>query len=94
MDWHHIVPFAALFSEEVAPANRPMLTRLTEQALVGVFAAGVTLYADNLVTQDKIANLTEQVSEVKTVVVQMQRDLYIPRSDESNPYRALPYKGR
>jgi len=82
MDWHHIIPFAALFSDQAVPENRPMVTRLMEQAIVGVVAAGMTLYADNLVTQDKIANLTEQVQEVKTVVVQMQRDLYIPRSDD------------
>jgi len=35
----HVVPFMALMSKVPTPPNRPMLTRLTEQALVGVIAS-------------------------------------------------------
>lgn len=92
MDWHHFIPFGALFSQQAADLpNRPLLTRLVEQATVGVVAAAIGLYANDLVMKDQITNLAQQVADVKQtqaasvqdlkqMISQMQRDLYVPRS--------------
>lgn len=63
-----------------APENRPMLTRLTEQAIVGIAAAAIALYANNIRQDDAIQNLTSQVVELKRAVEVMRAELYVPRT--------------
>jgi hypothetical protein len=46
-NFHHWVPFAALFARQAVPENRPMTTRLIEQAFVAVIAGGGSAYGVN-----------------------------------------------
>jgi len=69
-----------------AAHNRPLLTRISEQALVGIIAASATLYTDNIKHDEEIRQITQEVREIKQemreTIRQMRQDLYIPRSEE------------
>lgn len=62
--WYHWIPFAALMSENLPP-NRPLMTRILEQSLVGIVAgiggAYVTIQITNAVQDVQIRALQEQV---------------------------------
>lgn len=45
--FHHWFPFAALFAQRAVPENRPMTTRLIEQAFVAIIAGGGSAYGVN-----------------------------------------------
>ena len=95
-DWHHYIPFAALWMETPPEVtNRPLATRLIEQGTVGVVTAICTsviiLYAVSQVQGEKLEALSRQqieakaaeaadIREIKEMVIAMQRDLYVPRS--------------
>ena len=58
-DWiNHNVPFMALMAI-ATPPNRPLLTRLAEQSIVGILAAAITMYSTLQRQQDSIDRLTE-----------------------------------
>ena len=90
-NWQHFIPFAALLIKRPAEVNnRPMLTRIIEQGIVGLIAAGLGLWGNSLVVNEKIDELnnrqvlavkqtTQDIQDIKTMIVQMQRDLYVPR---------------
>lgn len=59
-DWHHYVPFACLITKENIPENRPALTRLIEQAVVGAVAAAISGYGTFKVMEADIKTLKEQ----------------------------------
>jgi len=67
--YHHWVPFAALFSRQVVPPNRPMATRLLEQALVAIIAGGASTFAtyNALLQKQEVINATqsEQIGALK-----------------------------
>lgn len=69
--WHHWIPFAALMAKDAVPQNRPMATRLIEQAFVAIIAGGGSAYTVNDAVQarhdEQIKALKEQVrdSEVR-----------------------------
>jgi hypothetical protein len=69
-NWHHWLPFAALMARDVVPQNRPMATRLLEQALVGLIAGGGGAYGVNssmqAVQAEQIQGLKEQVRDTET----------------------------
>lgn len=58
------LPFAALVTQH-SPPNRPLLTRLTEQAIVGIVAAGLGIYGNNIKQQGQIENLNERVAAMR-----------------------------
>ena len=64
----HNIPFMALMSAP-RPANRPMATRLSEQAIVAIMSAFVAAYLTQWISNDRqeglIHNLTESMHEVK-----------------------------
>lgn len=70
-NWHHWLPFAALMARDSIPQNRPMATRLIEQAFVGIIAGGGGAYGVNssmqAVHDEQIKSLQQQVrdSEVR-----------------------------
>lgn len=58
------LPFAALLTQ-APPHNRPLLTRLTEQAFVGIVAAGFGIYGNNIKQQGQIENLNDRVAAMR-----------------------------
>lgn len=70
-NWHHWLPFAALMARDAVPQNRPMATRLVEQAFVAILAGGGSAYTVSDAVQarhdEQIKSLKEQVrdSEVR-----------------------------
>lgn len=93
-EWTHIIPFAALLTKRPAELpNRPMVTRIIEQGIVGIIAAGLGLWGNSLVVNEKIDELSNRqvvaakqtsadIQDIKSMIVQMQHDLYVPRSRE------------
>ena len=87
----HYVPFAALLTKRPPDLpNRPLITRLIEQGTVGVVTGLVVLYGVSQVQGQKIDDLAKQqvetkaatsadIRDIKEMIVQMQRDLYVPR---------------
>jgi hypothetical protein len=84
------IPFMALVAND-PPENRPMLTRLIEQGVVGIVAAAIGIYANDIRQQGQIESLNTRVAEVQqaqkeSMVVlslkidEMRRDLYVPRN--------------
>jgi len=71
------LPFAALVTGK-APENRPMLTRLADQAIVGVVAAIFAIWANNIRQEDRITQLTQSVTQLTATVEMMRHDLYQP----------------
>lgn len=76
----HMLPFVALVSGN-APQNRPMLTRLTEQVIVGVAAAFVAIYVSDIRQTEQISMIKETLVRIEKAVEKMQRDFYIPRHE-------------
>lgn len=83
------IPFMAMFAMHVPP-NRPMLTRIAEQAIVGVVAAALGIYVNDVRQQGQIESLSVRVGEVQQAqkesmialnqkIDQLYRDLYVPR---------------
>lgn len=86
----HVIPFMALVTripKEIH--NRPLLTRLTEQVLVGIVAAAVGVYVNDIRQTEQISNLStrleraidaqkESNAEIKQIITKMQGDLYVP----------------
>ena len=72
-DFHHWMPFAALFAKQTVPENRPMTTRLVEQALVALLAGGGGTFAtyNVMLQQQQIAQATqaEQIKALKEQVI-------------------------
>lgn len=60
----HWFPFAALFSREAVPPNRPMATRIIEQSFVAIIAGGGSAYGVNNVIQ---ARQEEQIKNLNTM---------------------------
>lgn len=56
-NWHHYVPLATLFTKENVPENRPATTRLIEQAIVGIVAAGISSYVTLQVDHSQIEDM-------------------------------------
>lgn len=69
-NWHHWMPFAALMARETVPQNRPMATRLVEQAFVGIIAGGGGAYGVNssmqAVQSEQIQSLKEQIRDTES----------------------------
>lgn len=73
---HHWCPFAALFAKEHTPANRPMATRIMEQAFVAVIAGGGSAYGVNSAVEAKHeAEITALQKEVAQSNELLQRQL-------------------
>ena len=72
-DFHHWMPFAALFAKQAVPENRPMTTRLVEQALVALLAGGGGTFAtyNVMLQQQQVAQATqaEQIKALKEQVI-------------------------
>lgn len=72
-DFHHWMPFAALFAKQTVPENRPMTTRLVEQALVALIAGGGGTFAtyNVMLQQQQVAQATqaEQIKALKEQVI-------------------------
>jgi hypothetical protein len=60
----HNLPFFALIAEDTPP-NRPMVTRIVEQVIVGVIAAAAVLWANDKVQDNTIANVVEQQRDLR-----------------------------
>lgn len=67
-DWHHYVPFACLVTKQHVPENRPATTRLIEQAVVGIVAAGIGSYVTLEVNKNEIKQLKEQRIETNAAI--------------------------
>ena len=52
--------------------NRPLFTEIIEKVIIGLFAAGVALYANNQVQENRIDNISFSISEIK----QQQRESF------------------
>lgn len=71
--WYSWVPFAALAVKDAAPANRPMLTRLLEQMLVGVIAGGGSSFATfNAMIQKQETTQAAQAVQISTLKEQLR----------------------
>jgi len=72
-DFHHWMPFAALFAKQTVPENRPMTTRLVEQALVALLAGGGGTFAtyNVMLQQQQVAQAT-QAEQIKALKEQIK----------------------
>ena len=71
--FYHWFPFAALMVKDIqVPPNRPMATRLIEQAFVGLIAGGgatiATLQVASARNDERILAIKEQVVEVRAQI--------------------------
>lgn len=68
----------------------PLITRIIEQVAVGAIVAALVIWRNDSIQETAIKNLTveikrqddtrrEEISEIKKIMTQMQRDLYEPR---------------
>ena len=64
----HNIPFLALMSTP-RPGNRPLATRLSEQAIVAIIAASLTLWISNDRQDQKIEVIVGVLKELKTEVI-------------------------
>jgi len=75
------LPFAAVVVK-TPPPNRPMLTRISEQAIVGIVggivAAWITIYNNDIRQQEKNEYMIGAIKELKVTVEEIRRDLYVP----------------
>ena len=60
----HNIPFLALMTSP-RPANRPLATRLSEQAIVAIIGAAFALWISNDRHEAKIENIMTSLSEIK-----------------------------
>ena len=85
----HCVPFLSLLTSN-PPQNRPLLTRLSEQTLVGIVAAFVALQAMQARQAEQINELRVALKEnqrlnedarreLRDELAAMRRDLYAPK---------------
>lgn len=90
MDWHHIVPFAALMvnRSEESVKNRPLLTRLSEQTIVGIVAAGIALWTNGKLQENEISHLSKRQDELMVIIMKIQSDFYVPREAAPPPPKA------
>ena len=65
-NWQHWVPFAALMVRESAPPNRPMTTRIIEQAFVAAIAGGGSAYG--------VSNSLQAVHDEQIRTLRVQAD--------------------
>lgn len=71
-DFHHWMPFAALFAKQTVPENRPMTTRLVEQALVALLAGGGGTFATyNVMLQQQQVAQAAQAEQIKALKEQV-----------------------
>lgn len=69
--WHHWVPFAALMVRNSAtPPNRPMATRIIEQAFVAMIAGGGAAYGVNDVVQARQEEQIKSLSAIQSVQIE------------------------
>lgn len=62
-DWHQLIPFAALMSQQVPP-NRPALTRLSEQVIVGAVSAIGALQVQQARHDSEIAAIQRELARI------------------------------
>lgn len=85
----HSVPFLSLMSSN-PPSNRPLLTRLSEQSIVGIVAAFVALQVSMARQSEQIETLRsavrdlqksneDQRREIRDEIARMRGDLYAPK---------------
>jgi hypothetical protein len=85
----HIIPFLSIMSDR-PPENRPALTRLLEQALVGVASAFLAVTVTQAKQEEQIRHLTMTIAdqsrqarkdreELSAQIERIRADLYIPR---------------
>lgn len=72
--WYHWMPFAALMVREAAPANRPMTTRLIEQAFVAIIAGGGSAYGVNNVVQARQEEQIKSLSTLQTAQISVLKE--------------------
>jgi uncharacterized coiled-coil protein SlyX len=86
---YHIIPFLSTLSTN-PPQNRPALTRLTEQAVVGALAAFVALQVTSARQEEQINSLRRDIRaqqesaersrvEVREQIERIRSDLYTPK---------------
>lgn len=61
----HNLPFCALATSK-SPPNRPLLTRLTEQGIVGILAAGIGIFVNDKIQDSKLDTVSNQITNVAT----------------------------
>lgn len=103
MDYHdflkwvsHNIPFLALMVGH-PPENRPMLTRLLEQGVVGIIAAAAVLWANDKVQDNTLSSLKEssarlerRVDLIDNKVDMLQRDILIHSQSTSKGDHGKP----
>lgn len=72
--WYHWLPFAALATKGVAPANRPMATRLIEQTLVALIAGGSGTYVTLHVNQARQEEQIKAISAIQAIQIKSLQD--------------------
>lgn len=70
--WYHWMPFGALFARQAVPENRPMTTRILEQAFVAMIAGGGSAYTVNDVVQ---ARQDERIKAIQAEIFDQNKDL-------------------
>ena len=78
----HNIPFLALMTSP-RPTNRPLATRLSEQAIVAIVAAAVTLWVSNDRHEAKIETIMVTLREIKSdllITRLIERDVAVNKS--------------
>jgi hypothetical protein len=87
---YHVIPFLSLMSEN-PPENRPLLTRLVEQSLVGVVSGFLAIQVTQARQEEQLRALTTAITkqeqqaqrerdDLKATIDRIRADMYIPAS--------------
>ena len=71
----HNIPFMALMASP-RPANRPMATRLSEQAIVAIISAFVAAYLTQWISNDRQDG---QISTIFSTIIELKAELKADR---------------
>lgn len=71
--YHHIIPFLSLMTARPPEVpNRPMLTRLVEQGIVGIIAAFIAIYVNDIRQDEQMRALKDGVTVARNDMRDME----------------------
>ena len=69
----HVIPFLSLITQKPPDIpNRPMLTRLIEQGVVGIVAAFIAIYVNDIRQEEQLKTLKESIGVARMDMREME----------------------
>jgi len=81
----HIIPFVALMTSRPPELpNRPMVTRLIEQGVVGLVAAFIAIYVNDIRQEEQLKFMREEIINARVEVREMESRIMSELGREHN----------